>query len=148
MKKVLTFSVAIVLLATTVLTSCGKYPEGPNFALSTKKSRFAGEWKATSINQNGVEWNLTNLAQVNSINKDGSYTSQTPVTVLGIPSVYTSQGKWEFTSDKSSVVFTESTPTANAKDTFVILKLEKKALKFKQTDYSSGDVFIYTYDLK
>lgn len=146
MKKVLMFSVAIVLLATTVLTSCGKYPEGPNFALSTKKSRFVGEWKATSINQNGVEWNLTNLAQVNSVNKDGSYTSQTTVTVLGIPSVYTSQGKWEFTSDKSSVVFTESTPTANAKDTFVILKLEKKALKIKQTDYSSGDVYTYTYE--
>jgi hypothetical protein len=142
MKKTAMFSLAGLLGMALLVGSCGKYPEGPNFALSSKAARLQGDWKATSVNQSGTELNLTNLTLNNKIDKDGNFSSSMVITVLGVPTTYTSAGTWEFYDKKTKVITTETNPATNNKDTFEIVMLKKDMLKLKQFDYSSGDTFI------
>ena len=142
------FSVAGLLGVALLVGSCGKYPEGPNFALSSKAARLEGDWKATSVNQSGTEWNLSNLTLTNSISKDGTFNASTATTIFGLPTTYTSAGTWEFYDKKTKLIFTETTPATNAKDTFDILMLKKDMVKLKQFDYDSGNAFTYTYEPK
>jgi hypothetical protein len=148
MKKTMLFSVAGLLGVALLVGSCGKYPEGPNFALSSKAARLEGEWKATSVNQSGTELNLSNLSLTNTISKDGTFNASTVVTIFGVPTPYNSVGNWEFYDNKTKLIFTETTPATNSKDTFDILMLKKDMVKLKQFDYDSGDTFTYTYEPK
>jgi hypothetical protein len=148
MKKTMLFSVASLLGIALLVGSCGKYPEGPNFALSSKASRLAGDWKATSVNQSGTEWNLSNLSLSNTITKDGTFKASTVITVFGVPTTYSSEGTWEFYDKKTKLIFTETNPATNSKDTMEILMLKKDMVKLKQFDYDSGDTFTYTYEPK
>lgn len=142
------FSVAGLLGVALLVGSCGKYPEGPNFALSSKAARLEGEWKATSVNQSGTEWNLSNLTLTNTISKDGTFNASTVITIFGVPTTYSSAGNWEFYDKKTKLILTETTPATNSKDTFDILMLKKDMVKLKQFDYDSGDTFTYTYEPK
>lgn len=142
------FSAAGLLGIALLVGSCGKYPEGPNFALSSKGSRLAGDWKATSVNQSGTEWNLSNLALNQTIDKDGTFKASTVITVFGVPTTYSSEGSWEFYDKKTKIIFTETTPATNSKDTMEILMLKKDMVKLKQLDYDSGDTFTYTFEPK
>ena len=101
------------------------------------------------INKDCYEkWNLSNLTLTNSISKDGTFNSSTVITIFGVPTTYTSAGTWEFYDKKTKLIFTETTPATNAKDTFYILMLKKDMVKLKQFDYDSGDTFTYTYEPK
>ncbi|MCF8220951.1 MAG: hypothetical protein K9I97_05655 [Cryomorphaceae bacterium] len=148
MKKTRLFNVAGLLGIALLVGSCGKYPEGPNFAMSSKAARLEGDWKATSVNQSGTEWNLSNLTLTNSISKDGTFTASTVITVFGVPTTYTSAGTWEFYDKKTKLILTETNPATNSKDTMEILMLKKDMVKLKQFDYDSGDTFTYTYEPK
>ncbi len=148
MKKTRLFIAAGLLGVALLVVSCGKYPEGPNFALSSKASRLAGDWKATSVNQSGTEWNLSNLTLTNSITKDGTFNASTVITVFGVPTTYSSAGTWEFYDKKTKLILTETNPATNSKDTMEILMLKKDMVKLKQFDYDSGDTFTYTYEPK
>lgn len=142
------FSAAGLLGIALLVGSCGKYPEGPNFALSSKASRLAGDWKATSVNQSGTEWNLSNLALNQTLDKDGTFKSSTVITVFGVPTTYNSEGSWEFYDKKTKIIFTETNPATYSKDTMEILMLKKDMVKLKQFDYDSGDTFTYTFEPK
>jgi hypothetical protein len=148
MKKTRLFNVAGLIGIALLVGSCGKYPEGPNFAMSSKAARLEGDWKATSVNQSGTEWNLSNLTLTNSISKDGTFTASTVITVFGVPTTYTSAGTWEFYDKKTKLILTETNPATNSKDTMEILMLKKDMVKLKQFDYDSGDTFTYTYEPK
>ena len=106
MKKTRLFNVAGLIGIALLVGSCGKYPEGPNFAMSSKAARLEGDWKATSVNQSGTEWNLSNLTLTNSISKDGTFTASTVITVFGVPTTYTSAGTWEFYDKKTKLILT------------------------------------------
>ena len=54
----------------------------------------------------------------------------------------------EFYDKKTKLIFTETTPATNDKDTMEILMLKKDMVKLKQFDYDSGDTFTYTYEPK
>jgi hypothetical protein len=148
MKKTRLFNVAGLLGIALLVGSCGKYPEGPNFAMSSKAARLEGDWKATSVNQSGTEWNLSNLTLTNSISKDGTFTASTVITVFGVPTTYNSAGTWEFYDKKTKLILTETNPATNSKDTMEILMLKKDMVKLKQFDDDSGDTFTYTYEPK
>ena len=148
MKKAIFLSVSGLLGLSLIIGSCGKYPEGPNFALSSKAARLAGDWKATSVNQSGTEWNLSNLTLTNTISKDGSYDNTLTVTVLGVPTVYQSKGTWEFYDHKTKLITTETNPATNNKDTMEILMLKKDKVKLKHFDFTLGVTRIYTFEPK
>lgn len=47
---------AVLLLSITILfSSCGKYPDGPSFSLSSKTSRISNAWTAVSVFRNDID---------------------------------------------------------------------------------------------
>ena len=141
MKKLMIYSFALFMLGASV-SSCSKYEEGPNFALSTKKSRLVGDWKLVKLSENGTDANLTNYSGTASIKDDGTYTMKTTITTLGIPFSFDADGKWEFNDDKTKVLFTETGESTTT--SLIILKLAAKELKLKEVD--GTDVTISTYE--
>ena len=53
--KFLTVVLIALFSISSVLTSCGKYEEGPSFTLLTKKMRVTGEWTLTAVNNDEVD---------------------------------------------------------------------------------------------
>jgi hypothetical protein len=47
------FLLALLAIAIT-FGSCGKYEDGPNISLRTKKARVAGNWKVVKVTINGI----------------------------------------------------------------------------------------------
>jgi hypothetical protein len=130
MKRII-YSLAFVGLA--LLTSCGKYDDGPAFSLSSKKSRISGDWHVsenisttTPLGTFGISIN-----EDLTVNKDGGFTWKYDDSNSGFSISGTETGKWEFSDDKESVNWTFSDGTVeNTK----ILKLTKKELWMERKD--------------
>lgn len=140
MKKLIIYGFAFFMLGASV-SSCSKYEEGPNFALSTKKSRLVGEWKLTKQTENGTDNNLTNVTTTLSIKDDATFYYKISYSVLGIPYTIDYNGKWEFNSDKTQVLFTEDGQTSITNQT--IVRLASDELKLREID--GNDTIVSTY---
>jgi hypothetical protein len=95
-KKNLTY---VALAGATALTvsSCGKYEDGPNFSLLTKKSRVAGDWELKSIG--GESYGNVSM----DFSKDGSLITTFTYSYGGQSYTETYSGSWEFASDKENI---------------------------------------------
>lgn len=135
--KLLIKSIIITLLFTISLSSCKKYPDGPSISLRTKKHRLIGEYSLEKYTLNGTDKTdfLKTLGGPNymfHIEKDGTY---------HVHGNLDDEGKWEFTSDKKSVLLTSLT-AGSTEQKYEILKLENKNIWLKHT-LTNGDVEEY-----
>lgn len=138
MKKI-TLIIALAFASSAAfLSSCSKYEEGPNFTLSSKKARLAGEWKATSIVENGTAYNLSNFGYDLDLERNGDYTLVNHYIVFGINYSATTTGTWEFSSDKLMVTMTPTDPNVNQL-VFKIIRLAKDQLKFDEMNLDPGN---------
>ena len=117
--KFSTLVLLVVLSATGVLTSCGKYEEGPNFTLLTKKMRVTGEWTLTAVNNDEVD-PLLGVETILFFDGDGIFRSNT---YYDGESILQEVGTWEFNSDKTGLIINETE--------FMIIKLENKEMKLR-----------------
>ena len=117
--KFSTLVLLVVLSATGVLTSCGKYEEGPNFTLLTKKMRVTGEWTLTAVNNDEVDA-LLGVETILFFDGDGIFRSNT---YYDGESILQEVGTWEFNSDKTGLIINETE--------FMIIKLENKEMKLR-----------------
>ena len=140
MKKLIIYSFAFLMLSAAA-SSCSKYEEGPKLAFSSKKSRLVGEWKLTKQTLNGTDNNLTNVTTTLSIKDDATFYYKIAYSVLGIPYTVDYNGKWEFNSDKTQVLFTEDGQTSITNQT--IVKLASDELKLREID--GNDTIVSTY---
>jgi hypothetical protein len=139
MKKLIVYSLALLMLG-AAFSSCSKYEEGPNFALSTKKSRLVGDWRLVKLNEYGTDIDLANYSGKVTIKKDGNYSTSTSYSLSGTLFSFESNGKWEFTNDeKTSLFFIESGGLTIRR--FTILRLASKELKLIEYD-SYGEKFL------
>ena len=78
------------------ISSCSKYPDGPNFTLRTKTNRVVNDWKLTSFLVNGVEFveAVPELKMV--IEKDGTYSRYATEYVLNQLQSEFEHGTWVF----------------------------------------------------
>lgn len=128
----LMFAVAMV-----VATSCNKYEEGPKFTLLTAKARLVNTWTLTKVEYNGNDVTNSYPDITADIKKDNTYK-----VTYSAGSVSTSEeGKWEFNSDKTAVIFTVDGETAS--DPATIIMLKNKMLKFKDVDGSNTTITTY-----
>jgi len=141
MKKLMTYSFAL-LIASTLISSCSKYEEGPKLALSSKKARLVGDWKLTKQVENDVEENLENYVLNLTISEDNSIKLEAIYTVLGVPFTTTKEGTWDFNSDKTQIQVTETGNSSS--NSYIIVKLATKELKLKEVDGS--DITVSTYE--
>jgi len=140
MKKLITYGFAL-LMVSTIVTSCSKYEEGPNFALSSKKARLTGDWKLTAVNENGTDQNISSYQTTVSINKDESFKQTVTYTVFGVPNTIEVTGTWKFNDDKTKLLITTS--GQNTADEYIIVRLASKELKLKQVEGSNFQIKTY-----
>ncbi|HPD64649.1 MAG TPA: hypothetical protein P5050_04540 [Bacteroidia bacterium] len=90
LKKSTLFS--LVVLITVLLSSCGKYEEGPAFSLATKKARLTARWKVIEMNGIAVAGNVVWIFENN-----GSFVME----FNGNPN--NNPAKWDFEDAKAKV---------------------------------------------
>jgi hypothetical protein len=133
-KKKLVYASLVGVTALSV-SSCGKYEDGPNFSLLTKKSRVAGDWDVKSVGSQlvGADYGLTM-----TFDKDGSM----KYSYTGINSAsYT--GSWDFSSDKENLVISID----GGIDTLEIKRLTNKEM-WLDDDYTSANGDIWKLESK
>ncbi len=134
-KKKLVYASLVGVTALSA-SSCGKYEDGPNFSLLTKKSRVAGDWDVKSVGSQlvGADYGLTM-----TFDKDGSmkysYTYGTSSTS------YT--GSWDFSSDKENLVIS----IGGGIDTLEIKRLTNKEMWLDE-NYTSANGEIWKLESK
>ncbi|MEO6305534.1 MAG: hypothetical protein ABIP51_20390 [Bacteroidia bacterium] len=129
----------IALIATTVISSCSKYADGPKFSLLTKKARLCNEWSIESVSTNGNDQTaayktLVGDNYVLDIEKNGTYK---------VSGNFTDDGTWKLGEDKDDVYFMSSKSGA-MEQANRILRLKSKEL-WLRTTASNGDKTIIKY---
>lgn len=132
-KKIFT----VVFLTAFVLSSCGKYEDGPMFSLLPKTMRLQKQWRLDKRFINGVEQTLTTDDKDDyfELKKDGVL----EVTNVSGSFSTTTTGKWELTSSKEILVFTYSFGGYDFNIEYTILRLTSKELWLKYTNSSSEE---------
>jgi hypothetical protein len=123
-----------LLIATSVLSSCGKYDEGPGLSLRSKKARVAGTWTIESYTLNGQDFTAIFTAGGFTgweFTKDGNYT------VKYTDPADNETGKWELTSSNEKI---KLTPTGGTAQEGTILKLKDKSMWVEIKDGSDTEV--------
>jgi hypothetical protein len=110
------------------MNSCGKYEDGPNFSLLTKKARLTREWDVKSIGNDILEQGEFGFTI--TFDKDGSL----KYTYSGGTQSESYSGTWDFASDKENLVITAD----NDSEIYEIKRLTNKEL-WLDTDESSAD---------
>jgi hypothetical protein len=109
------------LLVMTIVSSCGKYEDGPALSLRTKTARLEGEWSLEEYAGQAASGTIKM-----TIKKDGSYTSSS---AFGDYS-----GTWKWASSKENVVFS----SVLGDQTTTVTRLANK--EFWYTD-DNGDLY-------
>ena len=95
-------------LATAIgLTACGKYEDGPNFSLLTKKQRLTGDWEVEKLIDGGVNLISNGYDIEMEFDKDGDFEISSSYNITEYGYTYsgtnTVEGEWEFSSDKEEI---------------------------------------------
>ncbi|MFN6945951.1 MAG: lipocalin family protein [Cytophagaceae bacterium] len=115
-------AVAFLIAFSAAMSSCGKYEEGPNFSLASKKGRITNTWKLAEIYDDGVKEELdADEVEILDIKKDDAFTwTHTHDDHSDIE-----KGTWSFDSSKEHLVLTFDD---GEKEEFKILRLTKNEL--------------------
>ena len=109
MKNHFKLSMLVSIAAVLSLVSCGKYEDGPEFSLRSKKSRLVNTWVIEKALQNGVDFTadfrVDNPDYQLEIRKDNSFVSITYDSLLALRDEV--KGTWKFMDDKDEVEFTD-----------------------------------------
>lgn len=131
MKTTMKSALAVIVIASAIVTSCGKYEEGPKISLASKKGRVANTWKVEAFLQDGVDktsdYRLVVESESYEMKKDGGYTTTQKFTILGGGLTSTDNGTWEFIDDKESLKMLSSQAGATA-DTMKIVRLKSNEM--------------------
>lgn len=140
MKKLKNLTYLTLAGATAVgVSSCGKYEDGPNFSLRTKKARVVGDWNVKSIGSQvlgvqdigGVQYGYT----VNmEFDKNGSVIQTYNYTYGSYSASYSYAGDWDFSSNKEYLILTMD----GYSDTLEIKRLTNKEM-WLDDDYTEVD---------
>ena len=152
MKHSIKLRFAVIIAASTIIASCGKYPDGPNLSLTSKTERVAGTWKIDQYYENGVDYTSEYRKRVVNesfvLEKDGKYTISATGPTSGCPinphpgQTDTDSGTWEFIDKKEQ--FTMQTNLPNwPKKTYQILKLKKKEMWVKQVSTNGTTIELH-----
>jgi maltose-binding protein MalE len=124
-------SLLFTAFAVLFLVSCGKYEDGPDFTLRSKKARIAGSWTLEKYMVDGVDLTsqltAAGLALSFKYDKDGSYTE---VRFLSGQVASTKSGTWELSLDKENLVVNYTSGTVVA---YKILRLTNSELWLQET---------------
>lgn len=128
--KTLKLLVAAAILSGTIMAtpSCGKYEEGPEFTLLTKKARVAGDWDVKEyVDENG-NVTIDNSDDYVTFEKDGTYKTTIDNSTF--------VGTWEFTSKKENLRASYTVGNFEFTTERPILRLTNDELWLKDEEYN------------
>ena len=140
MKKLKNLTYVTLAGATAVgVSSCGKYEDGPNFSLRSKKARVVGDWNVKSIGSQvlgvqdigGVQYGYTINME---FDKNGSVIQTFNYTYGSYSEAYSYAGDWDFSSNKEYLILTMD----GYSDTLEIKRLTNKEM-WLDDDYTEVD---------
>jgi len=140
MKKLKNLTYVTLAGATAVgVSSCGKYEDGPNFSLRSKKARVVGDWNVKSIgsqvlgvqDNGGVQYGYTINME---FDKNGSVIQTYNYTYGSYSASYSYAGDWDFSSNKEYLILTMD----GYSDTLEIKRLTNKEM-WLDDDYTEVD---------
>lgn len=70
MKKSILRNLSFLFLFSFILVSCGKYEDGPNISLLTKKARLTGEWEVKEIDKTKLD---SDVRMILEFEKNGDF---------------------------------------------------------------------------
>lgn len=128
-----TFKLISILFASMLIfgTSCSKYENGPKLSLRSKKARLVNTWELTESKDGDTDISEFSKGATIKINKDGTYETGGTTKLGAVTAV---KGKWEFSSDKTKVIYTEDGQTAADKWTITKLKNDELWLEKDQAN--------------
>jgi hypothetical protein len=149
MKKLFFIGLATLAVSSATLTSCSKYEEGPGFALSSKKSRVAGNWKLSERTSNGISTIVQGYSEVLYIEKEGAFKDTAYQNFQGFNYSAPISGTWDFSEDKLQLILNSNASASSSnfstgENVFDIIKLSKDELKVKKTSGSTVVISTYT----
>jgi hypothetical protein len=97
------------ILAGLLFSSCGKYDEGPNFSLRSKKSRLVNVWVIDKVMQDGEDVTAMILESNPNYSMDIRKDNTVIITQYDedLGQMVENKGKWEFSKDKEEVEFSD-----------------------------------------
>lgn len=163
------FAIIFIIVAATamIFSSCGKYEEGPEFSLLTKKARITGTWEInemvindTSINVSdfyetfyaafGVE--ISNFKMTNTLEKDGTgkMAMSYNITSTSVVMSESTNLQWEFDDTKENLRIKEQDTETNEWGEWKeskILKLTNSECWVENTDVEDGFTITIVYKM-
>ena len=121
---ILALSICTATITLSSISSCKKYPEGPEFTLRTRTERLANTWAIDNYSVNGSDYTSLVSSYTETFTKKGAYTYSW--------SFFSGSGTWEFQNKDKEVKLTGS--DSHASRTLIILKLEEKSLWYYYMD--------------
>ena len=121
MKTLFKFGFAAIIIGSVVLSSCGKYEEGPKISLASKKGRLTRSWTVEKWidGKSGKEVACTSNCSVMELKKDGT---------IMINGTSWSGVTWRLSSDKEKLETVYGSTTTSE----IILRLTSKELWTKE----------------
>ncbi|MBN2729372.1 MAG: lipocalin family protein [Bacteroidales bacterium] len=125
--KVFTKFMAFALISVFIMSSCGKYEDGPAISLLPKTMRLQKQWKLDERYVDGVAQTLTTDDKDDyfEFKKDGVYDY---TTVIGSASVVTQTGTWALINSKETIEVSALIGTISYNTEYTILRLTSKEL--------------------
>jgi hypothetical protein len=141
MKRII-FSISVLALA---LSACSKYPEGPSFAIQSKKARLCNDWKLADHVLNGNNIFDASITSKMTIDPDGTYSTSNYSNELGQIQGFYSHGTWKFDEKATKLLMYADTTTINPVHEYTIKELRNKHLVFEEEIFQTGDVHRVTF---
>src|SRR4051812_47525812 len=92
----------LLIFLATVFSTCSKYPDGPEFSLSTKKSRIRGIWILESLLVNGDD-STAIYCNLSTLGCTGAEFGPKGHSVYSVgPEGDT--GRWEFSNNQNNII--------------------------------------------
>jgi hypothetical protein len=125
----------LTLAGTTAIgvSSCGKYEDGPNFSLRSKKARVVGDWNLKTIGSTVLDDNYGTTVNM-EFDKNGSFTQTINYSYGTYNYSYSYAGDWDFSSNKEHLLITADGNT----DTLEIKRLTNNEM-WLDDDYTDAD---------
>lgn len=126
------FMILFMSISLIIVTSCGKYEEGPAFSLRTKTDRVENNWKIAQAIEDGKDVTADYDQYEMTLTGNNDATLAAIYTNFGVDYQFTTNGTWSFLAEKSKISFDyEGTDNDGI---YTILKLEEDEMWLKQDD--------------
>lgn len=113
-----------LIIIMTSITSCKKYPDGPEFTFRSRVERISNTWEVDNYKINGTDFTSLASEYTETFTQKGAYTYSW--------SLFNGSGTWSFQNKDEEVKLSGS--DSHASRTLYILKLEDKSFWYYYID--------------